>query len=74
MPFILFPFERKEREKPDLSSGPAYGRRVSVRAVAGALFFFISCPLSLPLRSSVIDRLVGALVPQPSSSVAQLLE
>lgn len=30
--------ERKQREKADLVLGPAYGRRVSVRAVAGAHF------------------------------------
>ncbi|KAH0933837.1 LOW QUALITY PROTEIN: hypothetical protein HID58_010954, partial [Brassica napus] len=63
------------REKREARSTPAYGRRVSVRAVAGALFSFLVCVLYRSLftdPSSVC--LVGALKPRFSIRGESVLE
>ena len=55
--------ERKERERERkyIYLGPAYGRRVSVRAVAGAHFLPFKMFLSASPSSSLTFRLVWAL-------------
>ncbi|CAG7864153.1 unnamed protein product, partial [Brassica rapa] len=54
------------REKVDLSLGPAYGRRVSERAVAGTLCSSERDNPHVSLSPPLPDRLVGALVQSPS--------
>ncbi|KAH0935910.1 hypothetical protein HID58_013027 [Brassica napus] len=59
----------EKREKREKRLSPAYGRRVSIRAVAGALFiqqFSFSPPC---FRSAINGCLVEALIPQLTFSV-----